>query len=635
MNWEEKTMQSKTSLFNSAVLRDGLRRTAPAWSAFFGFWLVILPLVLVMEHGNYVADVYATRSFDLRVAEYLCDMIATGAPVVSFFYGLLIAMMLFNTLYTNRSAVGVHSLPVTRAQLFFNYWLAALAAVAVPMALVCLLTLPLLLFWNTGCLAELGLLFVSMVGSFIWNFSFAAFCAMFTGQIFWLPVFYGIIVLLPYAVAAVWEWLCEMLLFGYNYRASLLDKVNILSPGFYLMTGAIEQGRVEDTRMPYITTASMGRLGAIVLAGLVLAGITLVLYKRRQLETAGEIVTYPVMRMVFRVGVGICTGAVSLLFFQEVTGSETSWALWGFTLPGVVLGVVVAEMLVKKSIHILSQRLVLECGFDFVILGLIVGLLATGGLGYETRVPAADKVSDITLLIDGLGGPVTVNGAEFVFTDEEDILALTELHKTYIEGGREQEFDFGGGYDWEASEEKGLTYGTDYTNFGFSITYRLSGGRQLTRSYSPLITREMLDDPASFSSLLQAFITERCDLAAQLRRVRDTAAVDAWNDYIWEDEEDTPAVEFSFSNASRNLEAGHPATLKVLDSFIAELEYKGGAGFDLLGGPETPGEHWTIHLYYDAGEDYSRGYVRMNIVSEDMPRTAYALRTAPEYTGTR
>ena len=136
MNWEEKTMQSKTSLFNSAVLRDGLRRTAPAWSAFFGYWLVALPLVLVIEHGNYVASVYATRSFDLRVAEYLCNMIATGAPVVSFFYGLLIAMMLFNTLYTNRSAVGVHSLPVTRPQLFFNYWLAALAAVAVPMALV-------------------------------------------------------------------------------------------------------------------------------------------------------------------------------------------------------------------------------------------------------------------------------------------------------------------------------------------------------------------------------------------------------------------------------------------------------------------------------------------------------------------
>ena len=100
--------------------------------------------------------------------------------------GLLIAMMLFNTLYTNRSAVGVHSLPVTRSQLFFNYWLAALAAAAVPMALVCLLTLPLLLFWNTGCFAELGLLLVSSVGSFIWNFSFAAFCAMFTGQIFWI-----------------------------------------------------------------------------------------------------------------------------------------------------------------------------------------------------------------------------------------------------------------------------------------------------------------------------------------------------------------------------------------------------------------------------------------------------------------
>lgn len=619
-------MRSKRSLYNAAILRDDLRRTAPAWAGLTGFWLMALPLYIAMESGHYYNIYYeGMPTFEMRMTSDLCGMIANLVPAVSYIYGLAVAMLIFHTLYTNRSAVGIHALPVTRTQLFFNHWLAALLCAAVPTALVCLITAPLLAFLGAGNLSNLGLLFFVMVGSFIWNFSFAAFCAMFTGQIFWLPAFYFIVSVLPFAGSAVWAWLCDMTLFGYNSADDVFACVKHLCPGISMIAGAVGVDYGDGSQMAYITPGSMTHVAVYAAAGLVLALVTLALYKRRQLETAGEIVTYPIMRLVFRVGVAVCTGLVFMLILQELGGSSNGWVMALQCVPGAVAGMIIAQMLVKKSFRVLDKQLFEEGLCTVLGMAVVIGLLSTGGLGFETRIPKAEKVAGITLRYDGLNGEVGLGPVAFYITAPEAIEQAMALHKEYVEGGKGQEFRYGE-EEYIELYDKGYLYNQDYVCNNLLIQYHLADGKTLTRLYCPLITRDMLEDPGSFASHLERFMQENLDLTDQLRRVRETAEISAWNYLSSEDE----AAQRLFEGKDRFLEGGTPAAMAVIDTLIAELEYKGQLSFGLLGSnSEVEGEHWQIGLYF---EDEVTGVsaLGMNIISEAMPRTAYALATAPE-----
>ena len=47
MNWEVPTMKSKTSFFNSALAKNMLQRSWPAWLLFFLVLLMALPVRLL------------------------------------------------------------------------------------------------------------------------------------------------------------------------------------------------------------------------------------------------------------------------------------------------------------------------------------------------------------------------------------------------------------------------------------------------------------------------------------------------------------------------------------------------------------------------------------------------------------
>lgn len=617
-------MQSKTSLFNTAIIRDDLRRTAPAWAGLTGFWLVTLTLFMVVTHNDYVQNMYAVGGLDMAIARTLCVYISEAAPMVAFCYGPLIAMMIFHTMYTTRGAVGTHALPVTRTQLFFNHWVSALLCAAVPTGLVCLLTAPLLLAWNAGNLNNLAMLFFSMVGSFIWDFSFAAFCAMFTGQIFWMPVFYGIVALLPYAAAAVWDWLGDLMLFGYGSEILSEAFVSYLSPGTYLIFGGIS-ARYEPNNFAAINPGGMAHVAACAAAGLALAVVTWQLYRIRHLETAGEIVTYPVMRVVFRIGVAVCSGMVSVAVLQEMCNLRAGLAIWLATVPGVVIGLIAAQMLVKKSFRVVSKRILLECFGVILALGVVVGVLAIGGLGYEKRVPDPEKVEYISLHSYGYNGPATISG-EFRITDPDDILAVTQLHRQCAETCKDQDY-------WRWAQQNNINYredmvyGINYSSANFRIVYHMKNGGEMRREYNLYITPEMMEDPTGFAGCYQSFL-RGMHIADYLSSVRELVDISAISYLNYDTNED---YEPGYVNLSRDLGSGAAATLSVVDTMIEELEYMGELPvtffYDEAG---QTGEIWHVNLWIDSSANDEGGYIDISFMSELMPRTAYALASAPE-----
>ena len=200
MNWEVRTMRSGTSCFNGTLYRKTMARFWPLWALYGLFWMFAIPLNLMNRYFNYLRWTGGTgtpQDLLLDLAQSIPEYLAPGVWLAALM-GLLCAMACFGYLYNNRSACMMHALPMRRETLFVTQYLAGLSFLLLPVAAVTL----------CGVLVELALLppsmwadalpclavwFLAHSGACLFFFSFAAFCAMFTGHILALPVFYGVL----------------------------------------------------------------------------------------------------------------------------------------------------------------------------------------------------------------------------------------------------------------------------------------------------------------------------------------------------------------------------------------------------------------------------------------------------------
>ena len=93
-------MTSKNSCFDRAIFRRSLRRTAPVWGLFCLYEL-LLPLRLY----SYCRGVsVCTEDFFVQAERAILENAVTGASIVPFVYGGLLAWALFSWLFRTNSA---------------------------------------------------------------------------------------------------------------------------------------------------------------------------------------------------------------------------------------------------------------------------------------------------------------------------------------------------------------------------------------------------------------------------------------------------------------------------------------------------------------------------------------------------
>ena len=121
-------MTSKNSCFDRAIFRRSLRRTAPVWGLFCLYEL-LLPLRLY----SYCRGVsVCTEDFFVQAERTILENAVTGASVVPFVYGGLLAWALFSWLFRTNSAYFYAALPVRRRTLFLTNYLTGLLLCAAP-----------------------------------------------------------------------------------------------------------------------------------------------------------------------------------------------------------------------------------------------------------------------------------------------------------------------------------------------------------------------------------------------------------------------------------------------------------------------------------------------------------------------
>lgn len=526
-------MRSRISCFNTTLYRKNMTRFWPIWVLYGVIWLFAMPINVLLQSGRYQGDPVAKREamgrFADRTVLELSSNIAVG---LTFCFGILVAMAVFSYLYQGRSASMIHALPVRREGLFLTNFLAGYSFFLIPHGIVFLLTL---LAEGVGGYVNLNALFVWFLAvSFLsfFFYSFAVFCAMFTGHILALPVFYGILNFL----ATVVEFLLDNVLGNYVYGYLSLQWLNNLArwltPGInlygllwvrndsvYTAEGVLAQQKFTLVGLQY------AMLYAAV--GLVLAVIAMLVYRRRQLESAGDVVSVAAVRPVFRYGVAFCAALTFGSFLYSMFAyllPDSAWSLLILMLLCGAVGYFAAEMFLQKSFRVFKRWK--GCVVFLLCLSALMAAMEFDLTGFERRVPQAGGIQSVR--VEGISSAPydAADRAVLELTDPEDISLVVQIHQMLVDHKEEIE---AGRYPTTYAEYNGEY--RSWSNNVLILTYYLENGAQISRRYRDVVVlSQELDQPGSLSALLQELINrpDAIQQAYGLEQVRDQDVLSAY-----------------------------------------------------------------------------------------------------------
>ena len=499
MSWEVRTMRSATSYFNFTLLRKNLSRFWPIWGLYGFIWLMLLP-VNILVTGEYMSRV-DTRILPLN---FLTGYLSVAAAL-SFFFGILTAMAVFSYLYSSRSAAFLHSLPMRREGLFLTNYLSGLAFLIVPNVVVFLVSLVVETAFGILVFSSLftWLVVVSMLNLFF--YSFAVFCGMFTGHILALPAFYGILNVLAAGLCYLLQDMASRFLFGFTGAAWMEEAATWLTPILYLGYHTTIDYGTENTEACFV---GLGYVFLLALAGLVFAGLALTVYRRRHLESAGDVVSVGWVRPVFQYGVAFCCGITLGTMFDNIFSSllpRNAWVLLAWMLVWGAFGCFVAAMLLRKSFWVFKPCWK-GCTIFLACLTAAMCLMELDGFGFETRVPDSAQVKSVFICDMETHPDDRLQWTTYGISDPELIEGVTELHQRIVEEKSWlEEAANTRSSSWASDEKDGLDIQTE-GGTSLRLQYVLTDGSVMERYYYLPVTTETLTDPNSPDAMLQALL---------------------------------------------------------------------------------------------------------------------------------
>ena len=490
MRWEVRTMRSGTSFFNGTVWKKTFLRFWPIWAADLVFWVLLLPaqgLTALQRQAEYEGDQFF--SFATSVGGLGGDMALFFAVI----FGLLAAMAVCSHLYSSRSANFMGALPVRREGLFVSHYTAGLSMLLLPNAAVFLLTALIEVLGGAVMWPPLMFWLASLSGMEFFFYSFAVCIGMFTGHLLALPIFYGIFNILVWVLYFLWEGTMTLFYYGYASTTVLMEAARWLTPALKL-TARVGYNDFWD---------SLGTVGIYALAGLALTVGALLLYRRRNLETAGDVVAVRAMRPVFQYGVAICAGLCFGLLTASITGMGTAGMMAAMVVWAIV-GYFVARMLLDKTFRVFRRwKGAVAVAAVFVALFLVVGFDLTG---YETRVPDPAQVASVEIL--GVHSEPNDNASYMdgvVAEDPEEIALVTQLHQAVVDHREEEN-------------------GPQGYRSSLDLTYHMKNGTTMTRSYTIYAESQESGQPGTTAYALEQLLADR-DLVWQAYYLDEAQAI--------------------------------------------------------------------------------------------------------------
>ena len=463
-------MTSKTSCFNSGLLRRSLLKGAPLWGLWLLFWLLLLPVHLLTRQDL----------VPFELTRYLFDCLVVAGTFGVFFYGLAVAWLQFAWLYRTRSAYHYASLPIRRETQFVSRFLAGLLFHLVPALAVTLLTMAAGAAKGENVVVPALIFLACSTLMFLFYYGLAVFCAHLTGHVAAMPVLYLIANFLAPVLEYVLLLVADALIFGLSANQHLWPLW--LSPLYYCLNRnvfSMEWLNRGGVTIGYVFTGWKPVLlfGA---AGLVLAILAFLLFRRRRMESAGDVIAVSWLKPVFRYGVTLCCGLTLGMIIATLI-LNSSQIHFGTLLVCIlfasVVGFLAAEMLLEKTIRVFQKKNFLRLGGALVAMTLVLLACRYDVFGFTRYVPQADAVVSVSLD----GGHAVADSAII-----ENTIAL---HQEIVANRHEVE-------NYQGSP------------FSYRITYYLKDGGRVERYYRLPIGDYSDPDPSSLGYRMEVLVND-------------------------------------------------------------------------------------------------------------------------------
>lgn len=447
-------MQSRTSYFNKAIFLNTVKRFWPLWLAYFAVWALVLP---VTQSVNYLGDTY-------RAQREVLDIVQGGGIVIGAIYGVLSAMAVWSFMYNAKTMSGVACLPVKREGVFISATLAGLIPAVISNIVV--FGLAMLVHYGRGYGAVVvfdlyGFAIVTMM--LVFFYGFATLCAQLTGNIVILPLVYAVLNFVAWVVEVIVNAILDIVIYGMEFSGYGIS--TYLSPILGMFNGGARTHEVynaafDEYTVSHVSYEGIGFLAVCCAVGLIMFVGALLIYRRRRMESVGDVVAVQVMKPVFKYcmtfGCAIVSGAGFYgLIIANISVSPLSASLWimFFMLFGALIGYFAAEMLIHKSFRVFRGRwrglVVSFCVICVVMLGLEFDLL-----GLERKLPDAEDVESVQVYASD----------HVLYSERENIEAIIALHESVIEN--------------KAFHERSTGLGSS-----FDVTYAMKDGSLMHRNY--------------------------------------------------------------------------------------------------------------------------------------------------------
>ena len=454
-------MKLKVCFCNKTVLKTDITRFAPVWASY----LLGLAMMVLLQFSGGSDD--AAKTSIVYDFNRLC-MLGVG---INGLYALVVVQALFEDLLNPRLCNALHAMPVTRDGYYGAHLIAGLLFALVPNCLV-LLPTSLLLPRQVASVSLLALLALSL--QYIFYLGTALTAVQLAGNRIGMVLIYGILnfatVLLYWFVAMVFIPLTYGKDISISWVARICPTVAMYEDTYFAPVD--HSYYIGDTYHYVFDGISMGDvwLKAAVCAGLgvVCMAIAQLLYRKRRLETAGDLVAYSILSPFF---LALYTLTVAAFLHLAVTQLTQGAISEYFFLPlGLIAGYVTGLMLLRRTSRVFRWRLLVPLGGILAVCALCVLSIATDAFHVIRRVPDAQDVQSVVL------APVQMSysNAALTLTEKDEIEDILAYHQGALRNWQKQVGDC-------LLQRDGHWSPGDYYNI--QLRYTLKNGSTFQRRY--------------------------------------------------------------------------------------------------------------------------------------------------------
>ena len=387
-------MKCKTSCFNPSLAKNDLRRfwPLPVCSFLVFFVSLVLPLyrhlyrAISGQLGYYTVD---GESLVQTITAYTGTQFVIQTLILAA-AALVTALLLFHHLHGKKEIQFYLSLPMRRSGLYLTSMLTGLLMILLPMVLCYGIAVGVCLHFGVTIQPILQLLAACCL-MFLLFYGIAVLSCVLAGQRFGAFLLYAGI---HGAAIIIWVGLAQVaacFIPGFSANVNPPSWLIWLSPLLKLFSdGSLDPNNRIGLTIPMI-------YGAVGLILLVFSGL---LYQIRRAETAGDMLSFSVIKIISKIFAALAVGLGSFALLQILAFPNQSVSfgiLMLLVLVLIAIGWIAAEMIIQKSFRIFHSRSVLVgCALLVVTAAAMLGAKADA-FGYIHRLPNSDQVESASI----------------------------------------------------------------------------------------------------------------------------------------------------------------------------------------------------------------------------------------------